>query len=925
MHNLKTFAQRFFCVALLVLVSFSAIAQSELPLKKRSAFYPVETLATVRANLQKHPDGERLRKEAIQRAAFWKNLSDDELWDLMFGSKIKRSWMVWSNGDCPSCQKSVPMYTWIMNPQKLRWKTSCPHCKEVFPKNDFEAFYRSGLDAQSVFDPARANRKLLFNTEHPEPTDPLHQFGVDDGEGYVKEGKRWRFIGAYLIYGQFKKLVVAGVDALAVAYVYTGDPVYARKAGIILDRVADLYPSFDYAAQGLVYEYAPHNGYISVWHDACEETRDLVLGYDRVFEGLKNDKELISFLSKKSGEKKLANPKSSFAEVQRNIENGLLRDPLKNQHKIHSNFPRAQCTVATIMTVLAWPENRAEVETYIDGFVKPATAVNGVTGEKGLSGYSSYTIAGFANFLADYCRAEADFLPRLIERLPSLKDTYRFHIDTLCLDRYYPNSGDCGKYDVPIDRYVGVNFQKLTNPTLNPSMFSFFWQLYESTKDPAYVQILYRANDKKIDGLPHDVLADNPEGFRKNVQKVLKENGTDLKLGSLNKEAWHLGILRSGKAEHARALWLDYDSGGAHGHHDGMNIGLFAHGLDLLPEFGYPAVQFGGWTSEKAQWYLHTAAHNTVVVNSANQANAAGETKLWADGKMFRAIQASAPKLVGGSRYERTVAMIDVSEKEFYAFDLFRVVGGADHAKFIHGPVGAMATDGLVLEPTGDYGAATQMRKFQRDTNSPSGWSATWTASNRHKAIPADKKISLRYTDFSPGTVPHTTEAWTAPVYNVSAPEIWNPALMIRRQGTAPLSSTFVGIFDAYEKEPVAAQISRMPITSEAGVVSGDGDVALQMSLRRGFSDLIVAVDAETHKEGFIQVASGWDVKLTGELALVRRDGKNRITHAVLCNGTRLEIGNTVLESPKKVAFVEVDFAGREPKIVAGDNGVQIR
>src|SRR5688572_7190796 len=82
-------------------------------------------------------------------------------------------------------------------------------------------------------------------------------------------------------------------------------------------------------------------------------------------------------------------------------------------------------------------------EKYIDGFVKPATAVNGVTGEKGLSGYSSYTISGFANFLADYCRAEADFLPRLLERLPSLKDTYRFHIDTLCLDRYYPNTGDC--------------------------------------------------------------------------------------------------------------------------------------------------------------------------------------------------------------------------------------------------------------------------------------------------------------------------------------------------------------------------------------------------------------------------------------------------------------------------------------------------
>ena len=59
----------------------------------------------------------------------------------------------------------------------------CPHCHELFPKNDFEKFYRSGLDAHGVFDTTRADRSLLYNTEHPDPKDPLHAFGVDDGEG----------------------------------------------------------------------------------------------------------------------------------------------------------------------------------------------------------------------------------------------------------------------------------------------------------------------------------------------------------------------------------------------------------------------------------------------------------------------------------------------------------------------------------------------------------------------------------------------------------------------------------------------------------------------------------------------------------------------------------------------------------------------
>ncbi|MCL4177235.1 MAG: hypothetical protein KJ072_05770 [Verrucomicrobia bacterium] len=42
---------------------------------------------------------------------------------------------------------------------------------------------------------------LLFNAAHPDPSDPRHRFGVDDEEGFVQDGQRWRFIGACLIYG----------------------------------------------------------------------------------------------------------------------------------------------------------------------------------------------------------------------------------------------------------------------------------------------------------------------------------------------------------------------------------------------------------------------------------------------------------------------------------------------------------------------------------------------------------------------------------------------------------------------------------------------------------------------------------------------------------------------------------------------------
>jgi hypothetical protein len=87
------------------------------------------------------------------------------------------------------------MYSWKMNALDMPYKVQCPHCDETFPKNDFYKFYLSGLDEHGVFDPKKADRSLLFNVDHPDPDDPLHNFGVDDGEGYVEGDKRWRFIG----------------------------------------------------------------------------------------------------------------------------------------------------------------------------------------------------------------------------------------------------------------------------------------------------------------------------------------------------------------------------------------------------------------------------------------------------------------------------------------------------------------------------------------------------------------------------------------------------------------------------------------------------------------------------------------------------------------------------------------------------------
>ena len=290
------------------------VSQSRPLTRRRRRLFPPELIARARNNADTQAWAAQCAMASWPRRSRGCRLSDDELWDLMFSNSIKRSWMVWSNGHCPACQQPVPMYEWVIHALAQPWKVQCPHCQEFFPKNDFQKFYRSGLNEQGVFEPARADRSLLFNVEHPDPTDPLHRFGVDDGEGYVAGEKRWRFIGAYLIYGQWKQAIVAGVRQLAAAYLVTGDPAYAHKAGVLLDRVADLYPTFDFGQEGVMYEGPPSAGYVSTWHDACVEVYELAIAYDVVFEAIARDESLIAFLSAKAARHKLANDKSSFAE-----------------------------------------------------------------------------------------------------------------------------------------------------------------------------------------------------------------------------------------------------------------------------------------------------------------------------------------------------------------------------------------------------------------------------------------------------------------------------------------------------------------------------------------------------------------------------------------------------------------------------------
>ena len=920
-------------------------------LKKQSVFYSPKTIAKIRSNIQNDVWAQDVKSGCVENSKHWLNLTDDELWSLMFGNTITRSWMVWSNGHCPTCKESVPMYNWLISPIEKPWKVQCPHCNEVFPKNDFHKYYISGMDEQYVFQPELADKSLLFNAEHPNSDDPLHNFGVDDGEGYVNGSERWRFIGAYLIYGQWKKLIIEGISNLATAYIMTGDAIYAHKAAILLDRIADLYPTFSFMEQAVSYEKKDPiigHGYVSVWHDACRETRALVLAYDMIFDAIKEDKQLVKFLSQKAKQHKLGNPKKLFSDVQQNIENNLLRDPLKNRRKIESNFPNTDVTFAVIHTVLDWTNNREKVMKAIDSLIEKGTAVDGLSGEKGLIGYSSTFPRVMAEFLSLYNRLEPGFLKKLLKQHPGLKQTFRFHVDTWINEEYYPKIGDTDVFAQKNTKYPAAKFSNEFNFATNSftSYYSLFWKLFEITDDSTYIKILYKANNNSVSGLPFDILETDKSDFQQKVQNIINKTGTEIKTKSVNKKNWCLALLKSGKGKNQRTLWLDYDIGGNHCHANGMNIGLFAYGLDLLPGFGYPAVQFGGWHTKKAYWYRRTAAHNTVVVDGEDQIptlgiketepleiqlnplknNVRGKTTLWACGKQLKVIRASGRELyqkMNLSQYERTVALIDISDTDSYILDIFRVIGGKDHAKFMHGYPGKISTENLSVTPIDDYGFNTIMKNFIGDDSPMPGWSATWEIEDYYNYLPKGKQIFLKYTDFSKNVTAAIAETWVAFGFKKTK-IVWIPSLMIRKQSeNSAQETTFAGIIEPYETSSNIKQIKRVDLVDSKNEKLSDMNIAVEVELVNGCFDYIIAVDVEKSSQRETVVKqSQWNLSTDAEFCYIRLNRQKKIERIALANGSFIKFKSNQFNLKEITNFVEVSIKNEKPILETGAEGI---
>jgi len=376
-------------IALMMACMLMTVAPCAAFAKERSSILTKEKRASAKRNIERYPWARRQRDSAVKSAERFVRMSDETIWRLVPGQAIPRAIHIHSlrrtrkNPGCPNCGDKIKRfgnYPYKVDMLKRPWKIQCPSCDEVFPKNDFKAYHESGIGEGGVFDPDKADKSLLFNTEHPDPNDPLHRALVDDGYGAVKRLRPDQFFIAYYchwgVWYPLRKMAMT----LANAYALTEDQRYSHKAAVLLDRIADVYPSLD------IQPYAKKLGVDNsdggsgrgkavgrIWETGL--ARNLSQAIDTVWDGLEGDEELVAFLHAQASRYGLPNRKTTLADIQRNLLDNIVREipqAVLNARMV-ANEGGCQLSVATAAIVLDEP---GETERWLDWLFLPGLRHN---------------------------------------------------------------------------------------------------------------------------------------------------------------------------------------------------------------------------------------------------------------------------------------------------------------------------------------------------------------------------------------------------------------------------------------------------------------------------------------------------------------------------------------------------------------------
>ncbi|MBM3501035.1 MAG: hypothetical protein FJX74_20480, partial [Armatimonadetes bacterium] len=607
--------------------------------------------------------------------------SDEFIWLLQPTTEIDRTYDIGEhpNALCPvhgaEVKRFGPFNPWKIDPIGNPYQIQCPVGGEWYPSN-------------------RYDRGDLTSGEFP-----------DDGKGCLYGGQRWHFLVEYahMVYGS---VVVPTLSSLSQAYLLTGDARYARKGCILLARLATQYPNYGW--EGTSYPeledrtaraylkggYHPHytwknGGMISdlIWE--CFLLERIAYAYDGLYEGF-DDPEVLAFVRGKGL------PVQTGSELREYIENYILRAGMVGLQRgmIHGNEGHHQACALALALVAddcgdRHPNSTDMVEYAYHGIGGAAYMLtNGLLRDGG--GHES---PGYNTIKLDFIRVaermeelreahpdhfSAERYPDLFAE-PKVKELFGQYIDLLMLDRFLPPIGDTSNLSKPERMRDSWRRYSFIGPE---NLFAF-----GKYGDPRFA----RAATTYGGELPAGELWEPyPEDA---LRAALDDPASQIKRDSRLLDAYGVAILEGGEWPRNRALALNYSSTIGHRQSDQLAIWLYARGLELLPDLGYPRTWEYRGTFDSAN-----LAHNTVTVNERDFTYPRffrNGCRLFASAGGVHAVTAYHSPYIEGTKlgrdaelpcnlYERTVALVEVDADRFYVVDLFAVNGGERHDQSWH-------------------------------------------------------------------------------------------------------------------------------------------------------------------------------------------------------------------------------------------------
>ncbi|MBE6911917.1 MAG: hypothetical protein E7473_05275 [Ruminococcaceae bacterium] len=581
--------------------------------------------------------------------------------------------------------------------------------------NEWYAYYGYGVEGGYLYNDAypelRDSTKSTYNLDPVKKSETDgRRWGVDDGFGYMPGrsyysnntagqqvklcDERHNYIAYYLHYFYYRYYMPAITDS-ADAYLYTGKPEYGYTAAILLDRLADFYPSYDLSLYGTKI-WASHGGlyngkYMGSITESVEDAT-IISAYDAVYR-LYDDDFVLNYIAEKNKEFKMRHAKKSPSQIRTNVEDGVLREMLESctNGDIRGNFGFSQAVIAAAAVAL---DNGDETIKWLDFLIKPGfVRIGNVTG------------GGLYDWLITYLDSDGqpneaslynyNWLTYLLD-VQSYLDDYTIKYDKVNLRTYPRFIKLLYAFMPPMLSSYNANYGDSSRKTLINKVwmgYDTFITGYRWTGDTDFLKALYMKYED-VTVFNEGVFVKNPENIQDEVLKVIEDEGK-YNPPSETMTQFGFSVIRDGEdfrtnygtngQDFRRNFWMYFGYNGGHGHKDTLNLGMDAFGYNFMPDLGYPETT--GTQPNRLQWISTTLSHNTIVVDEEGQviSDKRGTPLHFDDTELVKLMDVDAKEVYPQTDiYRRSVIMIKIDDQISYGIDFFRIKGGDKHEYSLH-------------------------------------------------------------------------------------------------------------------------------------------------------------------------------------------------------------------------------------------------